>query len=493
MNFFSWESFVAMILGSVYGAVFGALPGLTATLALSLFIPIAIFLEPGVAFSALIGITATAIFAGDIGAVAVRIPGTPASAAYTDEIYEIGQKRSPAYALGIASIPSALGSLIGVVFLVGGSLVLAQFAKQFSSFEYFWLVLLGVISGVFATPNLFKGLIAFAIGMLLATIGFDPALGTPRFTFGNTNLLGGFDFIVGLIALFGVGEVLLKIYGHHGGQKVPPLRDLGRGHSVAREFFVEAWLLSMREKWRLLRSSLLGTFIGFLPGAGSDLAAWVSSNFARMTGANREQVALEGTASNNAAIAGTWIPALALGIPGDTLTAIVLGMFLALGITPGPSLFADNFGFVMQIYSAFFFVSVLVMPLAGYMSALIVNRMMRIPMPVLLAGVLGLCLVGTYAINRNPFDLYLMVVLGVFGFAMHKGGFPLGQLILGLVLGPLLEQYLMVSLIKTQWDLTSFFSRPVAIGLAVANVLLVAAMIWLRWRQGRMRPMLEQE
>ena len=207
-------------------------------------------------------------------------------------------------------------------------LVLAQFAKQFSSFEYFWLVLLGVVSGVFATPNLFKGLIAFAIGMLLATIGFDPALGTPRFTFGNTNLLGGFDFIVGLIALFGVGEVLLKIYGHHGGQKVPPLRDLGRGHSVAREFFVEAWLLSMREKWRLIRSSLLGTFIGFLPGAGSDLAAWVSSNFARMTGANREQVALEGTASNNAAIAGTWIPALALGIPGDTLTAIVLGMFL---------------------------------------------------------------------------------------------------------------------------------------------------------------------
>jgi len=486
MSFFSWESFLAMILGSIYGAIFGALPGLTATLALSLFIPIAIFLDPSVAFSAIIGITATAIFAGDIGAVAVRIPGTPASAAYTEEIYDIAQERSPAYALGIASIPSALGSLIGVVFLIGGSLALAQFAKQFSSFEYFWLVLLGVISGVFATPNLFKGLIAFGVGMLFATIGYDPALGTPRFTFGNPNLLGGLDFIVGLIALFGLSEVLQNIYSRKAVEQNMAIKDLGRGHSVAREFFVEVWLLSMREKWRLLRASLTGTFIGFLPGAGSDLAAWVSSNFSRMTGGNKEQVTLEGTASNNAAIAGTWIPALALGIPGDTLTAIVLGMFLTLGITPGPDLFKNNFGFVAQIYSAFFFVSVLVMPFAGYVSALIVNSMMKIPMRMLLGGVMGLCLIGTYAINRNPFDLYIMVALGTLGFAMNKGGFPLGQLILGMVLGPLLEQYLMVSMIKTQWNVFTFFSRPVAIFLALCNVALIVAMFWLRWRQSRM-------
>lgn len=492
MNFFTPEAFLAMILGSLYGAVFGALPGLTATLALSLFIPIAIFLEPGVAFSAIIGITATAIFAGDIGAVAVRIPGTPASAAYTEEIYEIGQKRSPAYALGIASIPSAIGSLIGVIFLIGGSLALAQLAKQFSSFEYFWLVLLGVISGIFATPSLLKGVIAFGVGMLIATIGVDPALGTPRFSFGNPNLLGGLDFIVALIAFFGVSEVLHNLFNRKSVEQRLAIGDLGRGRSIAREFFVEVWLLSMREKWRLLRASLTGTFVGFLPGAGSDLAAWISSNFSRMTGGNKEQVALEGTASNNAAIAGTWIPALALGIPGDTLTAIVLGMFLTLGITPGPDLFKNNFGFVAQIYSAFFFVSVLVMPFAGYLSALIVNTLMRVPMRLLLGGVMGLCLVGIFAINRNPFDLYIMVILGAFGLLFQKGGFPLGQMILGMVLGPLLEQYLMVSMIKTQWDLLAFFSRPVAIFLAISNVALVVAMVWLRWRQSRMERVLEQ-
>lgn len=492
MSFLSAESLLAMLLGSLYGAIFGALPGLTATLALSLFIPIAIFLEPTIAFSAIIGIIATAIFAGDIGAVAVRIPGTPASAAYADEIHEVGQKRSPAFALGLSAIGSAFGSLIGVFFLIAGSLTLAQLARQFSSFEYFWLVLLGIISGIFATPSLLKGTIAFAVGMLIATIGVDPALGIPRFTFDNPNLLGGLTFIVGLIAFFGVSEVLHNVYFHKTVAQRLAIGDIAQGHSVARSFFLEAGLTVLRERWRVMWASLIGTFIGFLPGAGSDLAAWISSNFSRMKKAKNEQVTVAGTASNNAAIAGTWIPALSLGIPGDTLTAIVLGVFLTLGITPGPDLFKNNFTLVAQIYAAFFFASVLVMPLAGYLSALIVHRLMQVPMRLLLGGVMGLCLVGTYAINRNPFDLYIMVILGAFGLLLRKGGFPLGQLILGMVLGPLLEQYLMVSLIKTQWDLTAFFSRPVAIFLALCNLALIVAMLWLRWRQVRMQRVLEQ-
>ncbi len=480
---FGLESLVALVLGSLYGAIFGALPGLTATLALSLFIPIALFLEPTVAFSAIVGITATAIFAGDVGAVAVRIPGTPASAAYTEEIHELGRRRSPALALGIAAFASALGSLVGVVFLVGGSLGLAQVAKQFSSFEYFWLVLLGIISGILATPSLLKGMLAFAFGMLIATVGVDPALGTPRFTFGNVSLLGGVPFIVALIAFFGLSEVLRALYDRH--QPAPRPSAEATQHQVARSYFLEAPLLVLRQRWLLLRSSLLGTFVGFLPGAGSDLAAWMSANLARMRKNRGEQVVVAGAGSNNAAVAGTWIPALSLGIPGDTLTAIVLGMFMVLGITPGPDLFRNNFGLVLQIYGAFFLVSVFLLPLSGFIAASLVNQLIRIPRPLLLGGVMGLCLVGTYAINRNPADLYLMLVLGAFGLLLQKGGFPLGQLILGLVLGPLLEQYLMVSLIKTHWDLTAFFSRPVALGLALANLLLVLGMLYLRARQAR--------
>ncbi len=479
---FSHETLLALVGGALYGAVFGALPGLTATLALSLFVPFALFLEPSVAFAAIVGITATAIFAGDVGAVAVRIPGTPASAAYTEEIHELGRRRSPAFALGLAAFSSALGSLAGLVFLVAGSLGLARIAGQFSSFEFFWLVLLGVVSGIFATPSVLKGVLAFAFGMLIATVGVDPALGIPRFAFGNVNLLGGVHFIVALIAFFGVSEVLRVVYERHQ-LALRPTADSTQ-KQLARSFFLEAPRVVLGERRILLRSSLLGTFVGFLPGAGSDLAAWMSANLSRTRRSRADQVVVAGSASNNAAVAGTWIPALSLGIPGDTLTAIALGLFMVLGITPGPDLFRKNFGLVLQIYAAFFLVSAVLLPVVGFVSATLVNQLVQIPRPLFLGGVMSLCLVGTYAINRNPFDLYVMLVLGTFGLLLQKAGIPLGQLVLGLVLGPLLEQHLMVSLIKTHWDVAAFFHRPLALFLALVNVVFLSVMGYTRLRRG---------
>ncbi|WP_018465457.1 tripartite tricarboxylate transporter permease [Calidithermus timidus] len=485
MSFLSPEALLALVLGSLYGAIFGAIPGLTATLAISLAIPVLLFLGPQVALAALIGITATAIFAGDIGSVLMRMPGTPASAAYTEELHEVAKKRSPAFALGLASLPSAVGSLIGLGFLVVGSLGLVALAKQFSSFEYFWLVLLGILSGILAVPRVLKGAIAFGLGMLLATIGYDPALGNPRFTFGQPSLLGGIDFIVALIAFFGVSEVLHHLLQQN--QSRPPqaqAEGLG-GRAIFREYFQEAGKFCWEERISLLRSSVLGTFVGFLPGAGSDIAAWISSNLRRMQKGRPEQVALDGTTANNAAVAGAWIPAMALGLPGDTLTAILLGMFLAMGITPGPELFSKHGALVAQIYLAFFLVSAVVMPLGGYLSALIVNALLKIPTRVLMGAVLGLCVVGTYAVNSNPFDLYLLAALGALGFVLRQGDFPLGLVVLGMVLGPLLEQHFMVSMIKTHWSFASFFERPVAILLALANVLLVALVLSIRYRQWR--------
>ncbi|GIW32948.1 tripartite tricarboxylate transporter permease [Meiothermus sp.] len=487
MNFLSPEALLALLLGSLYGAIFGAIPGLTATLAISLAIPVLLFLGPEVALAALIGITATAIFAGDIGSVLVRMPGTPASAAYTEELHEVARRRSPAFALGLSALPSAIGSLIGLGFLVVGSLGLVALARQFSSFEYFWLVLLGILSGILAVPRVLKGAIAFGLGMLLATIGYDPALGNPRFTFGQRELLGGIDFIVALIAFFGVSEVLHHLLyknSSHG----PQTQGLGRG-SILRQYFGEAGRFCWTERGSLVRSSVLGTFVGFLPGAGSDIAAWISSNLRRMRKGQPEQVALDGSSANNAAVAGAWIPAMALGLPGDTLTAILLGMFLALGITPGPELFNKHGALVLQIYLAFFLVSVLVMPLGGYLSALIVQNLLKIPTRVLMGVVLGLCVVGAYAVNNNPFDLYLLAVLGALGFVLRQGGFPLGLVVLGMVLGPLLEQHFMVSMIKTHWNLLSFFERPLALLLAFLNVAMVVGVLglrrgwwaWLRW------------
>ncbi|MCS7057587.1 MAG: tripartite tricarboxylate transporter permease [Meiothermus sp.] len=478
MSFLSPEALLALILGSLYGAIFGAIPGLTATLAISLAIPILLFLGPQVALAALIGITATAIFAGDIGSVLVRMPGTPASAAYTEELHEVAKKRSPAFALGLSALPSAIGSLIGLGFLVVGSLGLVALAKQFSSFEYFWLVLLGILSGILAVPSVLKGALAFGLGMLLATIGYDPALGHPRFTFGQPSLLGGIDFIVALIAFFGVSEVLHHLL--HKNRPAQAQTEGLKGRGIFREYFQEAGKFCWKKRGSLVRSSVLGTFVGFLPGAGSDIAAWISSNLRRMQGGRPEQVALDGSSANNAAVAGAWIPAMALGLPGDTLTAILLGMFLALGITPGPELFNKHGALVVQIYLAFFLVSVVVMPLGGYLSALIVNALLKIPMRVLMGAVLGLCVVGAYAVNNNPFDLYLLAALGALGFVLRQGGFPLGLVVLGMVLGPLLEQHFMVSMIKTHWNLLSFFERPLALLLAFLNVVMVVAVLGFR-------------
>mgnify|MGYP005843118077 CR=1 FL=1 len=485
MNLFSPEVLLAMLLGGLYGAVFGAMPGLTATLALSLFIPFALFLPPEVGLAAIVSLTATAIFAGDIGAVMARIPGTPASAAYTEEIHDLGQEQGPSYALGISAIFSALGSLVGTGLLVVGSLGMALVARQFSSFEYFWLVLLGVSSGILASPHMLKGLVAFALGMLLATIGYDPALGHPRFTFGNVNLLGGINFIVALIGLFGLSEVFYQLLKGPEAKPQPLSPGLLRVQGTARRFFLDPLRLAVRERWLFLRSALLGTFIGFLPGAGSDFAAWISSNLKRLTQGTKEQVVLAGTSANNAAVAGTWIPALSLGIPGDTLTAIILGLFLTLGIRPGPELFKTNLDLVVEIYMVFLVASVLIMPLVGYLGALLAGFALKLPRGVLLGIITGLTLIGAYAINNNPFDLYVLAVLGILGVLLRLGDFPLGQVVLGLVLGPLLEQHLMVSMIKTHWNLLSFFERPVAILLALANLGLLVGMLWLRLKQAR--------
>ncbi|ACO47587.1 tripartite tricarboxylate transporter permease [Deinococcus deserti] len=485
-NLLSWESFLALILGSLFGAVFGSIPGLTATLALSLFVPLALFLDPSLVLPAVIGISTAAIFAGDIGSITVKIPGTAASAAYSDEINRMG-KGSIAYAMGVATLPSAVGAMVGVVILMIGAGLLAQFAKQFSSFEYFWLAVLGLVAGIFATQGkLIKGALSLGIGVLISTVGLDPTLGYARFSFGSPNMLAGINYVVALIGLFGISELLEQAYkGVLKTEAVVSTDDMrAQRRKVQHDYWVRPSLLMLRERGAMMRASLVGTGVGFLPGAGSDLAAWLSSSLermrtrkAQMTSAEvtrqEETVVLAGTASNNAAVAGAWIPAMALGIPGDTLTAIVLGVFLIAGITPGPQLFTENRGLVNQIYLAFAVASVVIMPIMGLLAAYGAGYITRIPFRLLMGFILGLTVIGAYAINNNPFDIWVMLALGAFGFVLKRGGFPLAQVVLGMVLGPLLEQNFMVSVIKVHWNFASFFERPVALILMLATLLII--------------------
>ncbi len=487
---FTWPALLALAAGGLYGAVFGSIPGLTATLAVALFIPIAFFLDPILALPAIISISAVAIYAGDVGSVIAKIPGTPASAAYVEELHKIARLRGPSYGLGISAMGSAVGGIIGTALLIFSATSLAAVAKNFSSFEYFWIAVLGLTAGIFASSgSSLKALVSLLIGVMFSTAGIDPTLGYARFDFGNPNLLGGLNYIVAMIGLFGFSEVLQNVFAH--GKidtgSMPPSKG-----APTRQFFVRPVLLMLRNKMLVLRSSLIGTFVGFLPGAGADIGAWVASSFEKLSGKRGDddteeddRVVLAGTSSNNAAVASAWIPALSLGLPGDTVTAIVLGVFMMKGITPGPMLFEQQATLVWSLFGAFLIANIVLLPLFGFITARIATFVVRIPFNLLLGVIAGLCVVGAYAINNNPFDVAVMVAMGVFAFLLRIGGFPLAQVVLGMVLGPILEQNFMVSAIKSRWDLMAFFDRPIAIGLMIGTLVVIVIGVRIKARASR--------
>jgi TctA family transporter len=473
---FSVQGILALLLGGLYGAVFGAIPGLTATLAIALFIPIAFFLDPAIALPAIIAISSVAIFAGDVGSTVARIPGTPASAAYFEKLFALSRREGPLYSLGLSAMGSAVGGIIGALLLMLTASVIVSFARQFSSFEYFWIAVLGLSAGVFASGgSSLKGLTSLLLGVLFSTVGVDPTLGYPRFDFGSTQLMGGLNYIVAMIGLFGFSEVLNHLF------KPAKIFEVEfSSEPSANRFFLKPLALIVKKKWLVLRSSLVGVLVGFLPGAGADIGSWVSTSLEKVRQKGKEgeeeddEIILAGTTSNNAAVASAWIPALSLGLPGDTVTAIVLGVFMMKGISPGPLLFDQQPGLITALYFTFIISNVFLLPFYGYLSALMAKKLIKTPMPLLLTVVTALCVVGAYAINNEIRDVWIMAGMGLLAFLLQRGGFPLAQVVLGMVLGPILEQNFMVSAIKSKWDLMSFFDRPVALFLMVSTLVIIA-------------------
>lgn len=483
----SWQGLLALFLGGLYGSLFGAIPGLTATLAVALFVPIAFFLDPIIALPAIIAISSVAIFAGDVGSIVARIPGTPASAAYVEEMYDVARRSGPLHALGLAALASAVGGVIGTLLLVAGATGIAGIAARFSSFEYFWVAVLGLTAGVLAAgDHALRALISLLLGILFSTVGIDPTLGYPRFHFGSPTLLGGLDYVVAMIGLFGFSEVLHHV--HRG--RVRGTRDVAAPtEGTLARFFVRPVTRLLRRPWLVLRSSLVGIGVGMLPGAGADVAAWVSTSIQKLRGAGdpgerQADVVLAGSASNNAAVAAAWIPALSLGLPGDTVTAIVLSIFLMKGITPGPLLFQNDVGLVVSLYVTFAVAAVVLLPMFGYVTARVADRVVRMPLELLLCVIAGLCVVGAYALHNDPHHVWIMAGMGVLAFLLRLGRFPLAQVVLGMVLGPILEENFMVSAIIAHWDLTAFVRRPLALVLMAATLTVVAAAVAAHRRSG---------
>ncbi len=470
---------------AIFGIFVGAMPGLTATMATALLVPITFFMEPVPAIGAIVTATAMAIFAGDIPGAMLRIPGTPASAAYTEEAYRLSRKGLLGQTLGVNLVFSVAGGLVGVAILIVAAPVLAEIALNFSSFEYFWLAGLGLTCAIFiAQSDALKGFTALLIGLAIATIGIDPTAGHPRFTFGSVEMLQGISFIPAMIGLFALSELLRGVVtiDQVGEMLQQQVGNIVRGIG-------QVW----RRYWRnFVRGSMIGTGIGALPGAGADIAAWISfavskrfSKEPEKFGTGHIEGIVDSTSANNAAVGSAWIPALVFGIPGDSITAIVIGVLYMKNMNPGPAVFLQNPQLIYAVFIIFILANLMMLPI-GWAAIKLARQILRTPRNILVPLILLFCIVGAYAMTNSVYGIIIMLALGVFGWILEENGFPIGPIILGMVLGELFEQSFMTSMIKADGSLLGFFSRPIAAALGVITLSLWAYMLarsfWTRER-----------
>jgi len=458
-------------LSAIYGLFVGAIPGLTATMATALLVPITFFMDPVPALAAIVTMEAMAIFAGDIPGALVRIPGTPSSAAYVEESYAFTQKGKAGYVLGVDVTVAAIGGMIGSIILIVLAPRLADIAMQFTCFEYFWLACIGLSCAVLVSKkSLVKGLLSLLIGLMMTTVGVDITLGFPRFTFGVTDFLNGFNFIPAMIGMFGVSEVMRNVSSD----------DIYMKFEVARaqRLFAGIGKTIRKYKVNVLRSGIIGTFVGVLPGAGADIAAWIcyalSKKFSRNAdkfGTGHIEGIVDAGTANNAGLGGAWVPALVFGIPGDSITAIVIGVLFMKGLRPGPMIFTQTPHILYAVYVTFILANLILIPF-GVVAIKAGSQMLRVRRNILMPAILMFSIVGSFAINNTAFDVGIMLVTGVMAYFMEANDIPVAPAILGLVLGRLLEDSFMVSMIKSEWSLYFFFRRPVSAVLGVITIIL---------------------
>ena len=480
-----------ILCSALYGLFVGCIPGLTATMATALLVPITFFMPPIPAVAAIVTATAMAIFSGDIPGALLRIPGTPASAAYTDEAYAMTKKGQAEIALGAGLVFSAIGGLFGTLVMMTSAPALAEIALQFSDFEYFWMVVLGLAGAVFiGNSSVLKASISLLLGLLVACIGLDNPAGFPRFTFGSTELTGGVSLIPMMVGMFAVSEIL-RFMVHLD----PPLK---LATEKIGNVFRGMWTLLVKYKWPLVRGSALGTVIGIQPGSGADMAAWLSyamskkfSKEPEKFGTGHVEGIVESGAANNSSLAGAWIPAIVFGIPGDSITAIAIGVLYIKGLNPGPTLFINNPQNIYAIFLVFVLANLIMLPL-GWLTIKAAKAVLTVSRNIVMPTILVFCIVGSFAINNTVFGVALILVFGLFAFVLEENGFPVAPAILGVVLGQMMEENFIKSMIKSDGDVTAFVTRPIAMWLAIATFIIlfwpVGAWLWRSLRRPRAAP-----
>ncbi len=490
-----------ILLAAVYGVFMGGIPGLTATMAVALVVPVTFFMDTVPALAAVVTLVACAIFAGDIPNALLRIPGTPASAAYTEDLYSHTKRGEPSRGLGLCLTFSVIGGLFGAIVLMLFAQPLAALATQFSVAEYFWLYLLGLSCAVIVSRgSRLRATLALIIGLLLSTVGLSAVHTEARFTFGQAELYQGINFIPAMIGLFGLSEILRNVVRLERGldPEAPTVKGEKEGKEGVWSRYVSAplrsvfqgnGLLAWRRKWHALRSGVIGSVIGMLPGAGADIGSWVSLAASKRSskrpqdyGKGSTEGIGDATMANSSALAGAWIPALVFGIPGDSVTAIVIGVLLMKNVSPGPNIFAEQGELVFSIYLMFIVANLILLPV-GFAAIKAGGRLVRVPRRILMPIILLFCIIGAYAINGSYFDVGVMAAMGILGFVLERLQVPLGPVVLGIILGGPLEAKLINTLTQADGSLVGFVSRPTAAILALITLFVWSMPAIKAWRK----------
>jgi len=459
-----------LLVGTFSGLIIGTLPGLTATMAVAILTPLTFWLSPNEGLAMLIGVWNSAIFSGGISAILINTPGTPASIASTFDGFALTKKGMAGLALGINVVFSFIGGILGVVALILVGFPLARFALSFGPAEYFTLAIFGLSTMVAVSgKSILKGMISGFIGFSIALVGLDPIFGSERFTFGRMELLSGISFVPVMIGLFGIGEVLSQIFTKSrttsaDTQTVTQIKRVIPTFKEVKDLTPVALL-----------SSLIGVVIGVIPGAGADIAGLVAWDQSRSIAKRPEEYgkgSLEGlaasTTANNACLGGALTTMMALGLPGDAVTAILIGAFIIYGVQPGPIMFRDHASFVYMVITLMMLANVAFLAV-GFFFSKVLTKFLSLPQSFIWSTIIILSLVGSYAINNSAFDLMIVFLSGVLGFIFRLLDVPLGPIVLALILGPMAEANMRRALILSGGSFTTFFTRPISLILLILS------------------------
>jgi putative tricarboxylic transport membrane protein len=449
-----------LVIGVMSGMCIGCLPGLTATMGVALVLPLTFGMDAAPGILLLIGVYVGAIYGGSISAILLRTPGTPASAATVLDGYEFSKRGEAGRALGISTMSSFIGGIISCVFLLLISPQLAKLALRFSSPEFFMLAVFGLcIIASISGKYLSKGVLCGCMGILLACVGIDKISGFPRYTFSDTNLLSGINYIPVMIGLFAMSQAFESV------------------ENIFKKNVVDTKVrkvMPRKEDWKIMSVfgplfGTVGTFIGIIPGAGADIAAFVAYGQAKNMSKHPEKFGTgitEGIAApeaaNNGVTGGALIPMLTLGVPGDAVAAIMIGALTVQGLQPGPLLFQENAVLVNTIFLGTFVANIF-MALLGLSCIRIFTKVLSIPKAVLVPAIFLLCVVGSYAMANNFFDVAIMLFFGIAGYFLQKVEVSVSPAVLGLILGPMAESHFRRALLMAEGNYGTFLSTPIAI------------------------------